>query len=50
MVQNSWAVLLGAGLLALILVGPGATVLAGWMWREEILANLRHQGDVNMMD
>ena len=33
--------------LSLSLVGPEATVLVGWMWREEILATRRHKGAID---
>lgn len=42
MLKSSWVVVLGTGLLVLIFVGPGATLMAGWLWREEILATRRH--------
>jgi hypothetical protein len=29
-----------------LLAGPGATILAAWMWRENILATRRHKGAV----
>jgi hypothetical protein len=28
------------------MMGPGATVVTGWMWREELLATRRHKGAV----
>lgn len=50
MAQIGWVPLIGIFCLSLSLVGPGATVMAGWMWREEILATRRHKGAVNTMD
>ncbi len=29
-----------------VILGPGAAVLAGWIWREEVLATKRHWGAV----
>lgn len=44
MVQRSWAVLFVTGLLASILVGPGATVLADGGGRKRDIGNLEASG------
>jgi len=36
-VQQSWVFLLSIGSLTTLCFGPGATLAAGWYWREEIL-------------
>lgn len=38
MVKQNWEALLVMSGLSLACFGPGATLAAGWLWREEILA------------
>lgn len=42
MVENSWALLLAGYIISTLLIGPGATLLVAWLWREEVLATKRH--------
>jgi len=42
MVETSWVVLFVGYWLAVSSIGSGATLLAGWLWREQILATKRH--------
>ena len=42
MLDLAWMRLLIYGGMTLILFGPGATLMAAWMWRERILATRRH--------
>lgn len=42
-IKVSWINLLGMGVMALIGMGPGATLALGWMYREEILAEMREK-------
>lgn len=42
MIQQSWQILLAYMGASLAVMGPGATLLAGWAWREEVLATKRH--------
>jgi hypothetical protein len=42
MVETSWVVLLVGYWLAVSSIGSGAALLAGWLWREQILATKRH--------
>ena len=42
MVERSWAWLLLCALACTVLLGPGATLIVAWAWREEVLASKRH--------
>ena len=46
MLELAWIRLIIYGGMSLVLFGPGATLIAGWMWRERILATKRHWGAV----
>lgn len=41
-VDSSWIKLVACYLVSISLVGPGATSLAAWLWREEVLAVRRN--------
>ncbi|KAK4148552.1 hypothetical protein C8A00DRAFT_19628, partial [Chaetomidium leptoderma] len=43
MLKEGWATAVGLGLGSVFVVGPGATVGLGWLWREHILATRRHK-------
>ncbi len=43
MLREGWFTAAGLGVVSLLLVGPGATVGMGWLWREHILATRRHK-------
>ena len=42
MIKTSWFILLAGYVASVIVIGPGATLLAAWLWREETLAMKRH--------
>ena len=42
MVETSWVVLVIGYFVSICLIGSGATLLAGWLWREQTLATKRH--------
>jgi hypothetical protein len=42
MVKESWMQLLLYAVICTAVIGPGATLIAGWAWREEVLASKRH--------
>jgi len=42
MIETSWLVLVIGYFVGVSLVGSGATLLAGWLWREQTLATKRH--------
>jgi len=42
MIKQSWGILLCCLIGSVVFIGPGATLIAGWLWREEILAGKRH--------
>lgn len=42
MVQTSWIWLLLYAAASAAFFGPAATLVAGWVWREEVLASKRH--------
>ncbi|KAK0652570.1 hypothetical protein B0T16DRAFT_346949 [Cercophora newfieldiana] len=42
MLSMGWGRILGYAVLALVALGPGATVGLGFLWREELLATRRH--------
>lgn len=46
MVQQNWLTLWVCLVLSILVIGPGATFLAGWAWREEILATKWHAAAV----
>jgi len=46
MTQTGWASFVGLVALGVVAVGPGATLIAGWMAREEILACKHLDGTV----
>ena len=43
MLREGWFRVVGLGLLSVLVVGPGATVGLGWLFREYILATRRHR-------
>ncbi|KAL2143755.1 hypothetical protein VTI28DRAFT_10052 [Corynascus sepedonium] len=43
MLREGWFKVAGLGLVSLLLVGPGATLGIGWLFREHILATRRHK-------
>lgn len=43
MLREGWFTAIGLGLISVLLVGPGATLGLGWLWREHILATRRHK-------
>jgi hypothetical protein len=43
MVQTSWTQIVLYGAASIAVVGPGATVGLGWLWREDIITNKRHK-------
>ncbi|KAL2132247.1 hypothetical protein VTI74DRAFT_4042 [Chaetomium olivicolor] len=43
MLREGWLSVVMMGLVSLVVVGPGATVGLGWLWREHILATRRHK-------
>jgi hypothetical protein len=43
MLKEGWLKVVGLGLLCLYCFGPGATIGAGWLFREHILATRRHK-------
>ncbi|KAE9370063.1 FAD/NAD(P)-binding domain-containing protein [Stipitochalara longipes BDJ] len=50
MINTSWLVLLIGYFMAVSLIGSGATLLAAWLWREEILATKRHWAAVTKQE
>jgi hypothetical protein len=42
MLREGWLTVVGLGVVSVFVVGPGATVGLGWLWREQILATRRH--------
>lgn len=46
MVKESWAWLLVCAVACTAIIGPSATLVAGWAWREEILASKRHRAAI----
>jgi hypothetical protein len=46
MLKTSWVRILVYLLTSVMLLGPGATAGAGWLWRENILASKRHKDAV----
>ncbi|KAF9690833.1 hypothetical protein EKO04_011252 [Ascochyta lentis] len=46
MMDDSWAVIVGKGLVTLVAAGPGVTVGLGWLWREKLLATRWHMDAV----
>lgn len=42
MIQTSWMWLLLCAAASTAIIGPGATLVAGWAWREEVLASKKH--------
>lgn len=42
MVERNWATLFILCSVLMLVIGPCTTLLASWMWREEILATKRH--------
>ena len=42
MIKESWILLLLYAAACTVILGPGATLVAGWAWREEVLASKRH--------
>ena len=43
MMTAGWARILLSGLVTIVVLGPGATLGIGWLWREQILAEKRHK-------
>lgn len=43
MLREGWLRVMGMGVVSVFVVGPGATVGLGWLWREQILATRRHK-------
>jgi hypothetical protein len=43
MLREGWLTVVGLGVVSVFVVGPGATVGLGWLWREQILATRRHK-------
>jgi hypothetical protein len=43
MLKEGWLTAVGLGLVSVVVVGPGATLGLGWLWREHILASRRHK-------
>jgi len=37
MLGTGWGWILGMGMLSVVVLGPGATLGLGWLWREEVL-------------
>ena len=46
MVRTSWVKLVSLMILTVCLCGPGAVIVLGWLWREELLACRRAKGAV----
>lgn len=42
MIEHHWAGMLICFIVSMMIMGPGATLLAGWALREEVLASRRH--------
>jgi hypothetical protein len=42
MVASNWLSIMFYAVSSTIVLGPGATVGLGWLWREEIITNKRH--------
>lgn len=42
MVTQSWVAIVGYAVGSLVLLGPGATLGLGWLWREDVITNKRH--------
>lgn len=42
MIERRWSTLFICYTASTVLVGPSAALLAGWAWREEVLASQRH--------
>jgi hypothetical protein len=42
MIKEDWGIVLVRATVCTALLGPGAALLAGWAWREEVLASKRH--------
>ncbi|KAH6855970.1 hypothetical protein B0I37DRAFT_395815 [Chaetomium sp. MPI-CAGE-AT-0009] len=43
MLREGWLRVVGLGLVSVLVVGPGATIGMGWLFREHILATRRHK-------
>ncbi|KAK3294210.1 uncharacterized protein B0H64DRAFT_418187 [Chaetomium fimeti] len=43
MLREGWLRVVGMGLVSVLVVGPGATIGMGWLFREHILATRRHK-------
>jgi hypothetical protein len=43
MLREGWVRVVAVGLVSLVLVGPGATLGMGWLFREHVLATRRHK-------
>lgn len=43
MLQTSWLTLILYMVTSILALGPGATAGLGWLWREYVLANMRHK-------
>ncbi|KAK4144474.1 uncharacterized protein C8A04DRAFT_27660 [Dichotomopilus funicola] len=43
MLREGWFKVVGLGLVSAVLLGPGATMALGWLFREDILATRRHK-------
>lgn len=46
MVTQSWKMIFSAAALSTLVIGPGATVGLGWLWREDILIHKKHKDAV----
>lgn len=46
MIANGWLTIMAFGVAATIVLGPGAAIGLGWLWREETLAYKRHKDAV----
>jgi hypothetical protein len=50
MMDSSWIAILGLLIASTTCFGPAATVAAGWVWREQVLATRSHWGAIVASD